>query len=84
MFQVYQLAKEAGWNYVDCSIEKTERGLELEVGIGPWARAYPEYYMVTRLLDPSFNYNDNIFQEIACELRGILIEYSHINPGRGL
>lgn len=84
MFQVYQLAEEVGWNYVDCLIEKTERGLEVEVGIGPWAGEYNQYCMVTRLLAPSFDYNDNIFQEITCELRGILIELGHLNPGRGL
>lgn len=82
MFQVYQLAEEVGWNYVVCSIEKTERGLEVEVSIAP--KPWGFYYQVKRLLDPSFNYNENIFQEITCELRGLLIEYGHINPGRGL
>lgn len=86
MFQVYQLAEEVGWNYVDCSIEKTERGLEVEVFIAPnpYARHWGTYYQVKRLLDPSLNYNENIFQEITCELRGFLIEYGHLSPGRGL
>lgn len=83
MFQIYDLARKAGWDYVDCSIELTERGLEVEVSMAPHASDYEDYLVVTRLLDWSFGYNENIFQEIACELRNMLIDLGYLSPGKG-